>query len=52
MISVSEAAARMNVHVNTVYRYIAEGQIRAVKLPGGRDWRIDESSLPAISGDE
>lgn len=51
MITVSEAAARMNVHENTVYRYISEGQIRAVKLPGGH-WRIDESTLPAVSGDE
>jgi excisionase family DNA binding protein len=46
LLSVAQAAERLGVHPNTVYRMIACGRLRAVKV--GRLWRIPESELGRI----
>lgn len=40
-----EAAAAMRCHLNTVYRMIKTGQLRAVRV--GRTYRIPASALAA-----
>lgn len=41
-ITIDEAAAYFGVHRNTVCKWIAEGAIRAKRLPGrGRMYRLD-----------
>lgn len=42
-LSVDEAARRLGVHPNTVYRMIVGGRLRAVRA--GRLWRIPEGEL-------
>jgi excisionase family DNA binding protein len=46
LLTVAQAAERLGVHPNTVYRMIACGRLRAAKV--GRLWRIPESDLGRI----
>jgi excisionase family DNA binding protein len=46
-LSVDQAAARLGVHPNTVYRMIVGGRLRAVRA--GRLWRIPETELARVS---
>jgi excisionase family DNA binding protein len=46
-LSVDEAAARLGVHPNTVYRMIVGGRLRATRA--GRLWRIPEAELGRVS---
>lgn len=36
LISVPEAAGRVGVHTNTILRWVKEGILPALRLPGGR----------------
>jgi excisionase family DNA binding protein len=40
-----QVAERLGVHEATVRRWLEEGRLRGVKLPGGRSWRITETEL-------
>lgn len=46
-LSVDQAAARLGVHPNTVYRMIVGGRLPAVRA--GRLWRIPEAELARVS---
>ena len=46
--SVSEAAKIMNVCVETLRRYIAEGRLPASRLPGGH-YRIKQTDLKLLA---
>ena len=46
-LSVDQAATRLGVHPNTVYRMIVGGRLRAVRA--GRLWRIPEAELARVS---
>jgi excisionase family DNA binding protein len=46
VISVNEAARRLNVHPNTIRRGIEIGKIRAFRVLG--QWRIRESEIDRI----
>ena len=46
--SVSEAAKVLNVCVETIRRYIADGRLPALKLPGGH-YRIRQADLKLIA---
>jgi excisionase family DNA binding protein len=35
LLSIGEAAAKMGIHVHTLRRWVANGSIRAVRLPSG-----------------
>lgn len=41
--TVTEVAAILKVHRETILRWIAEGKINAFKV--GKEWRIDEKDL-------
>jgi len=44
-----EAAARLNVDIKSIHKWIRSGRLRAVRLAG--IWRIDETDLaPALAG--
>ena len=43
LFSVRQVAARYGVSAKTVRRWLREGKVEAVRLPGG--WRVDERSL-------
>ncbi len=43
MLTLDEVAAELNAHANTVYRYIDQGELKAVKLEGM--YRIRRSDL-------
>ena len=45
--TVGEAAIRVDVHENTIYRWIRTGTLRAHKL-GHREYRIAEVDLQAM----
>lgn len=47
-LTVNEVADRYRTTPRTVQRWIREGRLRAVRLPGGRSYRIDEADLAAI----
>lgn len=49
-LSVDQAAERLGVHANTVYRMIVAGRIRATRA--GRLWRIPQSELGRIETQE
>ena len=46
--TVAEAAKVVNVCVETIRRYIADGRLRALKLPGGH-YRIGQADLKLIA---
>ena len=43
-----EAAARLNLHVKTVRRYIATGRLRAKRI--GKEYRVAHADLDAFAG--
>jgi excisionase family DNA binding protein len=45
--SVSEAAKAMNLCVETIRRYISNGRLQAVRLPGGH-YRIRQDDLKIL----
>ena len=48
LLSVTEAATRLNVSTKTIRRWIEAGELPAVRLPGpGRRLRIDPLDLDA-----
>lgn len=47
LLSVSEAAAMLNVHENTVKVWIRENKLPASKH-GGRNWKIDRADVVAL----
>jgi excisionase family DNA binding protein len=49
-LTVTQAAARLGVHPNTVYRMIAAKQIGATRA--GRLWRIPEGELARVASAE
>ncbi len=48
-LTIEEAARRLSVHRNTVYRWAQEGTIPARKIGGV--WRIDRNALDALLTD-
>ena len=46
MYSLTEAADKVDVHVNTIRRWIKEGKIKAVKM--GKNWKISEDELERV----
>ncbi len=46
--TVAEAAKVINVCVETIRRYIADGRLPALKLPGGH-YRIGQADLKLIA---
>jgi excisionase family DNA binding protein len=48
LLSPQEAAEILRVTPRTVQRYIAEGDLPAVRLPGGRLWRIRRGDVEAL----
>ena len=46
MYSLIEAADKVDVHVNTIRRWIKEGKIKAVKM--GKNWKISEDELERV----
>ena len=43
-----EAATRLNLHVKTIRRYIADGRLRAKRI--GKEYRIAQADLDAFAG--
>lgn len=48
LLTVPEVAQILKVHINTVYRYIYTGQIKATKLSDNSRWRIRSDDLKAF----
>ena len=44
MLTMREACRELNVHRDTMRKYLNQGLIQGTKLPGGH-WRIDSDSL-------
>lgn len=49
LMSTSEAAELLDVHVNTIKNWIADGKLPAVRI--GRSWKVRRSDLDAILQD-
>lgn len=47
LISIPEAAYRLNVHTSTIIRWIKTGVLQARQLPNGR-WRISQNDLDQL----
>ena len=45
-----EIAEKLKVDIRTIYRWVRENRIKAVKI--GHFWRISESELNRILGEE
>jgi len=45
-----EIANKLKIDIRTVYRWIKEGSLKAVKI--GRFWRISESELKRLLGED
>ena len=45
LLTTKEAAELLRVHVRTLHRMIARGDIPTFRLPGGRDLRIKKADL-------
>ncbi len=43
-----EVAERLRVDVTTVRRWLADGDLRGYKLPGGKLWRIPAEEVERI----
>lgn len=52
LLSPQEAARILRVSPRTVQRYIADGDLPAARLPGGRLWRIRQSDVDALLNTE
>ena len=54
LLTANEVAAYLGVHINTVWKYIKNGQLKAFKLGGNgksnRRWRIYRDDLEAFIG--
>ncbi len=50
LLSLREAAERLDLHPRTLRRWIYQGRVEAVKVPGrfGGEWRVPESALEAL----
>lgn len=48
LLSPQEAAEMLRVTDRTVQRYIKDGDLPAVRLPGGRLWRIRRGDVEAL----
>lgn len=46
-LTVSQVADQLRTTPRTVQRWIKEGQLRAVRLPGGRSYRIYQDDVDA-----
>lgn len=46
-LTVGEVAEQYRTTARTVQRWIREGRLRAVRLPGGRSYRINKADLDA-----
>jgi excisionase family DNA binding protein len=46
-LTVQEVALILKVHENTIYRWIDNGTLKAIRI--GDVWRILESSLPTVN---
>jgi len=45
LLTTKEAAELLRVHIRTLHRMIARGDIPTFRLPGGRDFRIKKADL-------
>ncbi len=45
MLSVEDVARRMDVHPQTVRRWLKSGELRGIGFGGRTGWRIEESDL-------
>lgn len=45
-----EIATKLKIDMSTVYRWIKDGSLKAIKI--GHVWRISESELNRILGEE
>jgi len=43
MLNLNEVASRLNMHYNTIYKYIKSGELKAVRFK--RVYRIEEKDL-------
>jgi len=50
LMRLSKAAAILDVSVKTIKRYIQQGKLHGVKLPGG-DWRVYADEVMALIGE-
>lgn len=48
MLTVQEAMNLFKVKRLTVYRWIKDGKLEAVKTPGGKEWRIPKEAAEAF----
>ena len=48
--TIKQVAEKLQVHVNTVYNYINNGQLNAIKLAKGGRWRITKDELDRFIG--
>ncbi len=46
LLTSQEVCERLKIHLNTFYRYIDEGKLKAIRMEGL--WRIRESDLEAF----
>ena len=46
LLTSQEVCERLKIHLNTLYRYIDEGKLKAIRMEGL--WRIRESDLEAF----
>ncbi len=49
-LTVTQAAARLQVSRRTIQTYLYDGKLRGVKLPGGTLWRIPVSEIERVLG--
>ena len=49
MITVAEAARRLNRSIEQVRRYLRAGKLRGVRV--GHQWFVEEKSLPTLRGE-
>lgn len=48
MLTTKQVADRLQVKVITVQRWLADGRLKGVKLPGGGGWRVSESEMERL----
>ena len=46
LLTLGEVAKRINVHPETVRRWLKEGRIRGIRI--GRDWRFDPDDIDRL----
>jgi excisionase family DNA binding protein len=53
MLTTQQVAARLQVHVITVQRWLRDGKLKGTKLPGKAGWRIPIAEVERIErGDD